>query len=65
MEVVPDEVGTCKGRCVTKLVRTDLVAGKGWRLWFGACGDCCLQMIATLAALIDVLFVGMVARETY
>jgi hypothetical protein len=65
MQVVPDEVGTCKPRCVLNFVRTNVVAGKGWHLWFGACGDCCLRVVETLAMLIVALFVGMGAQETY
>jgi hypothetical protein len=66
MELVPNEVGTCKGRCLPNLyVHISGQAGKGWCLWFGACGDCCLQVIETRAALIVVLYVGMGAGETY
>jgi hypothetical protein len=63
MEVVPDEVDTCKD-LRAKLVRTKVVAGKGWCLLFGACGDCCLQVLKTSAALIVVLFGRVGARET-
>jgi hypothetical protein len=47
-----------------KLVRTDVVAGKGWCLWFGASEDCCLQVVATLAALIVEMFGGVGTWET-
>jgi hypothetical protein len=44
--------------------RTDVVAGKGWCLWLGACGDSCLQVVENLAALVVVLVGGVGARET-
>jgi hypothetical protein len=46
-----------------ELVCTDVVAGKGWCLWLGSRGDCCLQAVETLAALIVVLVGGVGARE--
>jgi hypothetical protein len=67
MDVVPDEVDTCKSRCVPNLYvqnSTEVVAGKGWCLLFGACGDCCLQVLKTSAAWIVVVFGRVGARET-